>query len=378
MPHYILDARTATPHFPGIGRYVSNLAEAMVPQLGGDERLTVLERPGYPVELPDHPATQSVVVNASPFSLRQQRVVPRVLREVGGDLYHSPYYLMPYRLGIPSILTVHDLIPLLFPEYSSWRARWLFRRMTAMALRASTRTIAVSHATRQDVLTYFAAPPDQITAIPEAADPHFFLQPESAVHNLRQRYDLWDPFVLYVGSNKPHKNLVRLVEAWAEVTPSFPHITLVIAGSWISTYPEARTRAEQLDLSNRAVRWLGPLSEKDLPALYGAATLFVFPSLYEGFGLPVIEAMACGAPVACSRVSSLPEVVGDSALLFDPEHASSIAEAIAQALGDDALRADLRERGLHRVSEFSWERTARETLELYRQVLGTEPSIATS
>ncbi len=324
--------------------------------------------------LPEHPATRSVVVNASPFSLRQQWIVPRLLRELAGDLYHSPYYLMPYRLGIPSILTVHDLIPILFPEYSSWRARWLFRRMTAMALRAVTRTVAVSHATRQDLLGHFAVSPDQITAIPEAADPHFFLQPESAVHNLRQQYDLWDPFVLYVGSNKPHKNLVRLVEAWAEVVQSFPHVTLVIAGSWISSYPEPRIRAEQLDLSNRAIRWLGPLAENDLPALYGAATLFVFPSLYEGFGLPVIEAMACGAPVACSRVSSLPEVVGDSALLFDPEHASSIAEAIAQALGDDDLRADLRQRELQQAAAFSWERTARETLELYRGVLESRPS----
>ena len=370
MPHYVLDARTATPHFPGIGRYVSNLAAALVPSLSADERLTVLEPPSYPLALPEHPAAQTMRVAASPFSLRQQWVVPRVLRDLHADLYHSPYYLMPYRLRPPVVVTIYDLIPQLFPAHSSFRARWLFRHLTALALRVSAHVVTGSGATRSDVLTHFPLSPEHITVVPMAADPHFVHHPPTAEHGLRQRYDLWEPYVLYVGSNKPHKNLVRLVEAWARVAPTFPQTKLVIAGSWNPTHPEPRLRAEELGLTDRAIRWLGPLPEQDLPALYRAAQLFVFPSLYEGFGLPVIEAMACGAPVACANVSSMPEVAGDSALLFDPESAASMAETITRALEDEGLREELRKMSLARAATFSWQRTAQETLDLYRSVIG--------
>ncbi|MCU0519133.1 MAG: glycosyltransferase family 4 protein [Anaerolineae bacterium] len=368
MPHYVLDARTATPHFPGIGRYIRNLAEALIPLLSDDERLTVLTSPGYSLKLPARPTVQSISVDASPFSLRQQWVVRRLVKELGANLYHSPYYLMPYRVDAPSVLTVHDLIPILLPQYSSRRARWLFVWLVLMALRASAHVVTGSQDTRTQLLARFTLSQEKVTVVPLAADPDIGAQPTNLVHNLRQRYRLWDPFVLYVGSNQRHKNLVRLVEAWAEVVPSFPHTTLVVAGSWIPTLPEARIRAEELGLGEQSLRWLGPLSEQDLPAFYSAASLFVFPSLYEGFGLPVIEAMACGAPVACSNVSSLPEVVGDAALLFDPRDPASISGTITKALSDEALRVDLRNRGLARATTFSWERTARETLEIYRRV----------
>ena len=367
MPHYILDARTATPHFPGIGRYIRNLAEALVPQLNEDEQLSVLSCPGYALRLPSRAMVQSITVDASPFALRQQWVVRRIVRELNPDLYHSPYYLMPYRLKTPTVLTLHDLIPVLLPQYTSRRARVMFIWMVLLALRSSAHVVTGSESTRAQLLTRFTLPTDRVTVVPLAADPDFVVQDSSSVHNLRQRYRLWDPFVLYVGSNQRHKNLVRLVESWAEVAPHFPHTTLAIAGSWIPTLPEARIRAEELGLGENVIRWLGPISELDLPSFYGAASLFVFPSLYEGFGLPVIEAMACGAPVACSNVSSLPEVVGDCALLFDPHETASIAGAISRALGDEALRKDLRERGLARAATFSWERTARETLAIYRR-----------
>lgn len=368
MTHYVLDARTATPHFPGIGRYIRNLAEALVPQLNEDERMTVLASPGYKPALPARLTVEFLWVKASPFSLRQQWAVRRIFRELDATLYHSPYYLMPYSLTCPSVVTMHDLIPMLLPEYSSRRARWVFRWLVSLALRTSSHTITGSQATRDDILARFSVAPDSLTVVPLAADPDFTVQPADTVHNLRQRYRLWDPFVLYVGSNQRHKNLVRLVEAWAEVATHYPHTTLAIAGSWIPTLPEARIRAEELGLGENVIRWLGPISEKDLPAFYGAASLFVFPSLYEGFGLPVIEAMACGVPVVCSNASSLPEVVGDCALQFDPHQTASIAKALTRALGDEALRKDLRERGLARAATFSWERTARETLVIYRRV----------
>jgi alpha-1,3-rhamnosyl/mannosyltransferase len=282
---------------------------------------------------------------------------------------------MPYRVGRPTVLTVHDLIPLLFPRQSTWQARLLFRWALSLALRASHRVIAVSESTARDLQQYFHTPSERVSVIPEAPDPTFYPRPPAEVAAVRRKYGLPAPFVLYVGSNKPHKNLPRLIEAWSLLTPHVSHFTfhasrftLVIAGVWDPRYPEPRLLAERLGLQN--VRWLGPVPEADLPALYSAATLFVFPSLYEGFGLPVLEAMACGVPVICSNTSSLPEVAGDAALLVDPTDVRALAAAITDLLEDESRREEMRERGLQQAARFSWERTAAMTLEMYREVAG--------
>lgn len=372
MPHYILDARTATPHFPGIGRYVTNLARALVPQLAADERLTVLHHPAHSLALPAQAALRTHPVAVSPFSLRQQWMVPRLLRRLDANVYHSAYYLMPYYPGMPALLTLYDLIPILLPAHSTPRARLLFRWTTALALRASRHCLAISQATRRDVLAHFRVSPAHITAIPLAADPAFRPQPAHAIEDIRAPYNLPEHFVLYLGSNKPHKNLVRLIEAWARIAPQAPTTDLVIAGAWLDRHPEPRQRAVALGLDDR-VRWLGPVAGDDLPALYAAATAFVFPSLYEGFGLPPLEALACGTPVACSNTSSLPEVVGDAALTFDPTSVEAIAAALCRLLDNPALRDDLHERGLARAATFSWQQTATATLTQYRTLVGERP-----
>lgn len=368
MKHYVLDARTATPHFPGIGRYASNVARALIPQLADDERLTVLAAPEPVLELPPHPRVAVRVTPISPFSLRQQWAIPRLLRQLEADLYHSAYYLMPYAPGKPTLLTVYDLIPLLFPERASWRARLLFRAATGLALRAAQRYIAISQASRQDFLTHFQLDPAHITAAPLAADPVFRPQDAAAIAEFRRQHALPEQYVLYLGSNKPHKNLERLIEAWGQIEGELPEYTLVVAGAWLPQHPEPRQRAEALKLEAR-VRWLGPAQGKYLPALYSAATVFVFPSLYEGFGLPPLEALACGAPVACSATSSMPEVLGDAAIFFNPTEVDAIAAALRRLLQDAALRQDLRQRALERAAQFTWEATARQTLAVYRQML---------
>lgn len=369
-PVIVLDARTATDHFPGIGRYVANLARAMIPLLGRDEGLILLRDPAQPshwdLSTLAGEKLQVVDVPLSPFTLRQQWAVPRLLRRLKADLYHSPYYLMPYRPGCPTLLTVHDLIPLLLPRHSTVQARLLFRWTMALALRAAYHVIAVSEATRRDLLRYFHLPHGRVSVIPEAPDPAFHPRSMAEIEAVRRQYALPESFVLYVGSNKPHKNLVRLIEAWYHLTEYAIRNTLVIAGPWDPRYPEPRRLAERLGLQD--IRWLGPVPEADLPALYSAATVFVFPSLYEGFGLPVLEAMACGTPVACSNVSSLPEVVGEAALTFAPDDHDAIADALTRLLLDADLRADLRERGMQQAARFSWERTAEATIALYRSI----------
>jgi alpha-1,3-rhamnosyl/mannosyltransferase len=333
-----------------------------------DEVLTVLHPPGSPVALGTAPQVRQRAVGITPFSPAQQWRMPPLLRDLDADVYHSPYTLMPYRVPAPSLVTLHDVIPVLYPEYSSLRARWLFRIATQLALWSVEWVVVVSQSTRQDLADHFRVDASRVSVIPEAPDPVFYPRPEHVVAGVRQRYELPEHFVLYLGSNKPHKNLTRLVEAWARVVAEDPEAVLVVAGRWLPEHDEPQVRARELGLEARNLRWLGPIPGDDLPLLYTAATLFVFPSLYEGFGLPPLEAMACGTPVACSAVSSLPEVVGDAAVTFDPTSVSSIADALIRLWSHANLLMDLWARGIRRAQRFTWGDAARQTLDLYRRI----------
>lgn len=387
MIPYILDARTATAHFPGIGRYVRNVAQALPSQLTDREGLVILWNPSDPTAWnPSDLASPQVEIVPAPvssFSLRQQWVIPRLLKQVvggrwqvtGGNpqspipspqspLYHSTYYLMPYRPGAPTLLTIYDLIALLHPQAVSLRARIFFRLATRLALVVSDRIITISASARDDLLAHFPVAAERVTAIPLAADPRFMPQPADETARVRAKYNLPDRYLFYLGINKPHKNLPRLIAAYSQL--AIRNSQLLIAGAWDDRYPESRTLAAPL---GDAVRFLGPVDDADLPALHSAATAFVFPSLYEGFGLPVLEAMACGAPTICGNRSSLPEVAGDAALFVDPTDVEAIAAAMRQVLENDGLRRTLSEKSLRQAARFSWQRTAAETLEVYRSFL---------
>jgi glycosyltransferase involved in cell wall biosynthesis len=369
----VLDARTATDHFPGISRYVVNLARALK-SIAPELDLTLLRDPAATSQrlaLPDLPTVECAV---SPFSIKQQWIVPRQLRGLNTALYHSPYYLMPYRPGVPTILTAHDLIPQVYPRYYTPAQRLVFRWAHGLALRTARITLAVSAATRTDLIQRLGARADRVVVIPEAADPRFAPQPAAAIQAVRDKYHLPDRYLLYFGSNKPHKNLVRLVTAFSNLQ-SFgfaqdrlptSNFHLVIAGAWDNRYPVAR----QLAAHNDRVRFLGPVVEAELPALYSGALAFVFVSEYEGFGLPPLEAMACGTPVIASNTSSLPEVIGDAGRLVDPHDVNAITAALEQVLSNANLRADLKQRSLARAAQFTWERTAAQTLAVYRTLTG--------
>ncbi len=372
MTTYVLDARTVTPHFPGIGRYVANLAPALAAQLDPDERLLVLHAPEARERLGGlaGPRVRLLPTAISPFGLGQQVQLPRLLREAGDvDLYHSTYYLMPYSMRLPTVLTFYDLIPLQHPQTVSRRARTLFRLTMGMALRVSAHVVSISEAARRDVLARFKLPPARVTTTPLAADSRFCPQPPEEVARVRAAYGLPAEMVLFVGINKPHKNLVRLIEAFGGLVQQGSRATLVLAGPWDERYPQAKETAASLPGSDR-VRFLGPVADADLPALYAAATVFVLPSLYEGFGLPVLEAMACGAAVACSSTSSLPEIVGEAALTFDPQDGGALAAAMGRLLADGELRGRMVQAGHVRAADFTPARTAALTLAIYRQVVG--------
>ncbi len=364
----ILDARTATNHFPGIGRYVVNLARALhATQL--DLEIILLRNPAAASrwKLPDLPTIECA---ASPFSLAQQWQVRRIVRSTRASLYHSPYYLMPYLPGAPAVLTCYDLIPLIFPHYFSASQRLIFHLTHWLALRTARITLAISESTKRDLVRFFRVEPQRIVVTPLAADAHFQPPSHAEIDRVRQTYALPDRYVLYFGSNKPHKNLPHLITALSQSAISIQHsaIQLVIAGHWDVRYPEARLLVEKLNLTDR-VRFIGPVKDDDLPALYGGAEVFAFPSQYEGFGLPVLEAMACGAPVVCGNRSSLPEVARDAALLFDPADVTALALAIEQVISDRDLRSTLQASSLQRAAQFTWERTAQQTVEVYRRCL---------
>ncbi len=383
MNSIVLDARTAVDHFPGIGRYVVNLASALQ-RVSPELDLALLCDPSAVAQRLNLPELPILNCTASPFSLAQQWRVRRVLHSVAAAVYHSPYYLMPYRPGAPAVFTCHDLIPLIFREYFSARQRLIYRFTHQLALNSAQITIAVSHSTRHDLQRFFNVNPDRIVVTYEGVDGHFKPSTRAEIDRVRQHYALPECYVLYFGSNKPHKNVPRLIEAFAKLGMREQGseirdrglgirdwrlgIGLVIAGHWDDRYPEAKQRVEQLNMKD-IVRFIGPVRDDELPALYSGAELFAFPSEYEGFGLPVLEAMACGVPVVCSNRSSLPEVAGDAALLCDPSNIVTLARAIEQALTDRDMRVMLQQHGLARAAQFTWDQTAQDTLHVYRALL---------
>ncbi|MFQ5342083.1 MAG: glycosyltransferase family 4 protein [Anaerolineae bacterium] len=365
-----LDGRYIRDDFPGIGRYVYNLARAL-PAIAPDVDFILLHNPEAPNTRHDFEALHRPNLTLAPTDIpirspAEQIRLPRLARRLSLDVFHAPYYITAYRMPCRQVVTIYDVISARYPEYlPSPAMRLIFEVATRLALRTADHILTLSEASREDLVELYRVDRGRIAVTPLAAGPRFKPADRATIEELKHRRGLPDRYVLYVGSNKPHKNLPRLVEAFARIPHPASRIPLVIAGHEDPRYPQARERAAALGLDS--VTFLGAVVEEDLPALYSGAELFVFPSLYEGFGLPVIEAMACGTPVACSNVSSLPEVAGDAALLFDPHTPESIAAAIRQVLQGADLHNRLRRRGLEQAGHFSWEHTARLTLEAYRQ-----------
>jgi len=358
----ILDARTVNDHYPGIGRYTFELARALAPLTD----LVLLINPLQASQELDLRSlnAERIAVPRTPRSLQQQWVVPAHVRRARGDIYHSPYYLMPYAPGLTAVVTAYDLIPLIIPDGFSAVQRAAYRATHQLAFRAARKIITLCESARQSLIERFHLPTQLGDAIPPGLGPEFVPQPAEAVAAFREQRKLPRDYVLTVGSNKPHKNLPGLIRAYAALPADAP--PLVIAGPEDPRYSEMRAAAAPL---GERVVFVGRVAEAQLPLLYAGAALFVQPSLTEGFGLPVVEAMACGTPVACSEAPGLVEAAGGAALLFDPFRPDTITHALSNALTDSMLRDDLCARGLRRVQSLTWAHTAEATLKVYSQVL---------
>ena len=369
----VIDGRYIQDHFPGIARYTFHLTRAL-PLVAPEVDWVLLHNPALQntrYDLSALAGVRLVATTARTFSAGEQTALPALARRLGADVWHAPYYVMPYRLPCPSVLTFYDAIAHHFPATltSPWK-RPLFELLTRLAVHVAGRFAAISMVSRDDLMRFYGVEAGRIAVTPLAADERFAPQLPDVVQAAVKRLGLPCPYVLCLASNKPHKNLVRLVRAWHIIvtTGQAAGARLVIAGHWDPHFPQARELAERLRLMDQ-VHFAGPIPEDDLPAVYAGAWLFAFPSLYEGFGLPVLEAMACGTPVICSNTSSLPEVAGDAALAVDPLDARALAAAMHRVLVDEGLREDLSQRGLARAATFSWERTACETLAAYGRAI---------
>ncbi|HEV3485160.1 MAG TPA: glycosyltransferase family 1 protein [Vicinamibacterales bacterium] len=366
-----IDARKLRDY--GIGTYVRNLLRHLSRQDATTEYVLLCRQEDCAVASELGENFRAVPEPARAYSIREQFNVPLDLRREGVDLFHAPHYVLPPLTPCRSVVTIHDCIHLRFPQYLPNRLGYAYARGSLwFAAHRSARVLTVSEASKRDILHYFRVPQAKIDVIPNAIDERFWEEPEpDEVERVRERYQLNDPFVLYAGNIKPHKNLERLIEAFHILRRhDADHVKLLIIGDEISKYATLRRAVHRYKL-HKHVRFFGFVPDRTLAVLYRLARVFVFPSLYEGFGLPPLEAMASGTPVITSNVSSLPEVVGEAAFLIDPYSPEAIADAMRRLLSDESLRADLRARGLLRAREFSWERSVARVRQIYDEVLAS-------
>lgn len=365
-----IDARKLRDY--GIGTYVRNLLRQLARQDTVNDYVILCHDVDWDTIEELGPRFRPVVENAGAYSIAEQFALPIDLRRESAELFHAPHYVLPALTPCRSIVTIHDCIHLRFPQYLPNRLGYAYARAQMWtATHRAARVITVSEASKRDILRYFGIPASRIEVIYNAIDDRFWQQPDPEdITRVRERYRLDRRFVLYAGNIKPHKNLERLIEAFhlLRQRPDMHEVQLLIIGDEISKYATLR-RAVHRHKLHKHVRFFGFVSDQTLAALYRLASVFVFPSLYEGFGLPPLEAMASGTPVITSNVSSLPEVVGDAALMIDPYEPEAIADAMQRVLDDEALRADLSRRGLARAREFSWERSVARVREIYAEVV---------
>ncbi len=290
------------------------------------------------------------------------------------DLLHGMAFATPLACACPTVVTVHDLSFLRYPSAFRRFNRAYLSFITRFSTRRAARVIAVSESTRQDVVAMCGVPGSRVVVVPNGVTEEFCPADAAAVEVFRRRKGLPERFILFLGTLEPRKNITRLLEAYALglhkfATDAQPIPALVIAGSKGWFYDIIFARVRELGLADRVV-FPGFVPTEELPWWYRAAELFVYPSLFEGFGLPVLEAMACGTPTITSNISSLPEVAGDAALLVDPDDAQTLAESIARVLAEPDLALAMRSAGLVQASRFSWGRTAAETAAVYQAALG--------
>ena len=371
-----IDLSPAIHQKAGLGRYARTLAEHLIAQDRANEYVAFAYGRRFATDsLP--PALRAlphanILLGARPwrmsvwlahkFGISLDRALPRV------DLFHATEHLLPPLENTKTVFTLHDLIFQFFPEYHLPLNRWFLVNVMPLFLRRADAIIAVSECTKRDAIRFYNLPPEKITVIYEGINPALRpVKDKTLINQARSRYAQNQRFILFLGTIEPRKNIIALVDALHVLqSRGLPH-RLLVAGRKGWLFQTTFDHVKQSGMES-AVTFLDFVPDDDLRALFAACDAFVFPSFYEGFGLPPLEAMACGAPVICSSTSSLPEVVGNAAMLVDPRNVGEIADAIERVITRPALGDEMRAKGFSQAARFSWERAARETLEVYANV----------
>lgn len=370
-----IDARMFSSEFTGIGRYVYELVHQLIKIDKKNEYVLFMNKPAYEEFEPPNKRISKVLVNAKHYSFAEQTRFLWKLWRAKLDLMHFTHFNAPILYRGATIVTIHDLTLSFFPgkKMNSWFYRQAYNVVLKNAVRHAKRIIAVSKNTKQDLIEIAKTSPAKVEVIYEGVGENFGPKLDrEGIDDLLKKYNITKEFMLYTGVWRSHKNLVNMIKAFdlfcGEGDEGFD-AQLVITGEESPYYPEVKRTVKEYDLEHKVV-FTDLVPEDELTALYQAAKVYIFPSLYEGFGLPPLEAMRCGTPVIASKVSCIPEICGEeNAVFFDPYDPEDIANAMRKLWLDDDLRAELRERGLTHSRKFSWEKMAEKTLEVYDELL---------
>ncbi len=363
------------PH-TGSGQYLRGLLHYMPDDVEATliTPSAISHQPTHASRLTYH-ATQSPISNLGKVYF-EQIAFPNACADLKADLAHIPYWAPPLNSPVPFVVTIHDIMPLLLPEYNDTVKLRLYNALVSAASSGANHIIADSESSRQDILKHLRLPQEKVTSILLAASPDYFPRLGAFVDiAARRKYNLPDAYVLYLGGFHPRKNVRQLLAAWTWASDSIgEQYPLVIAGALPKKsdrfYDDFESYAKELDVAD-TIRFIGAVEEEDKAAIYRGAACFVFPSRYEGFGLPPLEAMACGTPVVTTAFSSIPEVVGDAAYLVeDPDNSRTLGAAILSVIVNDDLSQRLSNDGLVQAKKFSWQKTVDETVDVYKKVIG--------
>jgi len=366
-----VEGRTLQGERYGVARYLVNLLRHLV-ELEDDLYVVYLSRPTEPLDFESTRLEMKVLGGAPGLTWRHLRL-PLAMRRDRVDLHFSPSYFLPLLKVCPAVVVVHDITFKVHPEWFAADRRFLFDDLFWREVKRAERIVTVSEHSRGDIVRVLGVEPSRVAVVPEAADPLFRpVRDEARLEEVRARFGLSPGFLFTAGAIHTRRNLERLIEAVSIAGRELGReLELLILGTTAPFTPPVDIwgTARRCGMEERVKR-LEYVSDEELLLLYNACGAFVYPSLYEGFGLPVIEAMACGAPVACSNVTSLPEVAGEAALYFDPLSVEDMSGAVARLVGEEGLREDLSQAGLRRAASFSWRRAAEETRRIFAEALG--------
>ena len=368
-----IDARFFGSVGKGLGRYTQKLIENLEKIDSNNQYYVFLRKENWEEYQPKNPYFEKILADIPWYGFREQLQFPKILKKYNLDLVHFPHFNVPISWKGKFVVTIHDLILFHYPTkrasalspFIYFLKRTAYRRVIRNAIRKSEKIIAVSNHTKKDIVEHFQVPEEKIVVTYEAVDRQ--MKPlHVPSEQVLEKYGIIKPYLVYVGNAYPHKNLERLVLVFRELRKKHPHLRLVLVGKEDYFYRRLKTFVK--DNSARQVIFSDFVPDDDMAVVYREALLYIFPSLYEGFGLPPLEAIAQNLPVVSSNESSMPEILGDAAYYFDPRALSEMGEAIERAATDNELRERLIAAGREQIKKYSWEKMARETLNIYSEI----------